>query len=480
MNTTCSNGAAKPTGQNKDIVTIALDRTSDDLLYRQVYKRFKEAIINGNYPAGSRVPSIRTLATMLKLSRNTVEMAYDLLIGEGYFTTNGQAGTSVSYDCMRNPGNFILNPVASAKPLQPLPFQIGVPALDAFPLKIWSSLNQRQHKSSREMSMDLQNANGYGPLREAIAAYLNVSRGVNCTSAQVFITTGYRQSMQLLLAGLVKPGDEVWTEDPCYPPARRLLEQFHLHQINVPVDMEGLCVEDGIRQASHARMALVTPSNQSPLGMELSMRRKAELLAWACREQSWIIEDDHDSEFCFDGRLAPTISNLDRIGRTFYLGTFSKTVHPALRLAFVIVPAQQTETFNRIANHIMDGSPLHVQKVLADFMIEGHFAKHLKKMRSLYAKRRQWLADELEAKLGDRIRISSISRGLCLLAHLEDGSCDVDIAKLACEAGLAVDALSPRAVEHDYGQALLLGFANFTDEAATRSAVETLASCLPD
>ncbi|TDR73336.1 PLP-dependent aminotransferase family protein [Paludibacterium purpuratum] len=460
--------------KNLLLPTFSLQTDSDEVLYRQLYHRFKDAIANGSYPPGARVPSIRTLAQQLNVSRNTVEMAYDLLVGEGYFVSNGQAGTSVARQFSRQQVRRQPEPdnVPALPPVRP--FQIGIPAQDAFPRKLWGNLRQAHSKEHQIVA----GSQGYAPLRSAIAAYLNIARGIQCGADQVIVTTGYRQSLQLLLTGLLEHGQSVWTEDPCYPPSQYLLAQNRIPHHPLPVDAEGIIVGAGIKQAPEARVAIVTPANQSPLGVVMSAQRKAELLDWAVDNQRWLIEDDYDSEYCGDSRLAPTLSSLDRDGRTFYMGTFSKTLCPALRLAYVVVPCRQIARFVQLAEHILDGCPLHSQKTLADMMQQGYYARHIKKTRPLYEARRAMLVEVLTARFGQRLSISPSSRGLCLLAHLPPGVSDVEVQARAAQIGLSVGALSPRALRHDYGQALLLGFANFTTRQDAERAVDSLAACL--
>lgn len=457
---------------------FSLQADSDEVLYRQLYLRFKDAIINGSYPPGSRVPSIRTMAQQLNVSRNTVEMAYDLLVGEGLFISNGQAGTSVARQLPRRPIGQQEEPHPASAPSRMLPFQIGVPAQDAFPRKLWSSLSQAYLKDYSNMALGNADRLGYAPLRGAIAAYLNISRGIPCVAEQVIVTSGYRQSLQLLLSGLLENGGSVWTEDPCYPPTRLILEQSRIAHYPLPVDAQGVIVQEARVSAESANVAIVTPANQSPLGMMMSLRRKGELLDWAVNNRGWIIEDDYDSEFCGDSRLAPTVSSLDRDGRTFYLGTFSKTLSPALRLAYVVVPYRQIAHFSQLAANLLDGCPLHSQLILEGMMTQGHYVRHIKKMRTLYNTRRKAMMHALESRLGGRLRVSPDSTGLCLLAHLAPGLSDVEVMTRAEAAGLAVGALSPRALKHDYGQALLLGFANFSSEQEVIPAVDRLALCL--
>lgn len=450
--------------------TFSLQTDSDELLYRQLYHRFKDAIANGNYPPGARVPSIRTLAQILNVSRNTVETAYDLLVGEGYFVSNGQAGTSIARQFSHQ---HMPRQCAPDTLLPEQLFQIGIPAQDAFPRKLWGKL-YREHKEYQTVA----ESRGYAPLRKAIAAYLNIARGIQCSADQVIVTTGYRQSLQLLLTGLLDHGQSVWTEDPCYPPCQHLLAKNRIQRHPLPVDTEGIVVGEGVRQVPEARAAIVTPANQSPLGVVMSPQRRLELLDWAVGNQSWLIEDDYDSEYCGDSRLAPTLSGLDRHGRTFYMGTFSKTLCPSLRLAYVVVPDSQISHFIQLAELLLDGCPLHSQKTLTDMMQQGYFVRHIKKMRPLYEARRAMLIDVLTDRFGQQLSISPYSRGLCLLAYLPPGLRDIEVQARAARIGLTVGALSPRAQCHDYGQALLLGFANFTSRQDAEHAVDRLATCL--
>ncbi|MFT4267556.1 MAG: PLP-dependent aminotransferase family protein [Xenophilus sp.] len=466
------------------LIDFSLDYAGDQPLYRQVYLRYRDAILHGNLPPGARVPSIRTLASELHLSRNTVEKAYDLLIGEGFLAGNNQAGTTVASLAAQHrwrPAAPAVHDQAFAEPAavavaQPRPFQLGTPALDAFPLAAWNLLSHRlaRDRLSMHSPPDVQ---GYGGLRRAIAAYLQVSRGVACVDSQVFVTSGYRQSLGLLASALLRPGDPVWVEDPAYPPALRVLGRAGLRVVPVPVDGAGMQVAAGRAAAPRARMALVTPANQSPLGMVMSLPRRADLLAWAAEAEAWLVEDDYDSEFCAEGRRLPTLTSLDRAERAIYLGTFSKALHPALRVAYMVVPPRLVPPLRAIYQDLVDGGPVPVHRTLATFMADGHFGRHLKRMRGIYARRREALVAELASRLGDRLSVAPWARGLSVLARLRPGLDDQSIAARAQAAGLAPGALSARGIHRSPGQGLLLGFANFPDAGAVARAVDQLARC---
>ena len=459
---------------------FVLNYDDKELLYRQVYQNFKNAILKGCYKEGMRIPSMRTLAADLQVSRNTVEKAYDLLMGDGYFVSKGPAGTFVSgigYHCL-NTNVPLVGHSSQASVSKALPFQIGIPALDAFPLSRWRSICQQQQKSVYEMQQLQGDVYGYRPLREAISAYLNVSRGIRCSASQVFITTGYRQSLQLLASTLLKPNDAVWLEDPSFPPGQRLMERLGMQLIPVPVDSDGMNIVEGMRLASGAKMVLLTPANQSPLGTVLSRQRRLDLLSWAASKGAWLVEDDYDGEYCLDERPQQLLSSLDQDGRTFYLGTFSKTMHPALRIAYVVVPEAKVAEISDMADDVLDGCSVLVQSAIAAFMTEGYFALHLKKMRSLYEKRREILTKALQERLHGRVFINPFSRGLSLTLFLGDDCDDFAVAQRAGSLGLSVSCLSSRTIVKNGRRGLLIGFANIADEHEAAKYVDILATCL--
>ncbi|PRC94270.1 PLP-dependent aminotransferase family protein [Solimicrobium silvestre] len=444
-------------------------RDSAEPLYRQIYNRYRQAIANGSLAPGARVPSVRTLASELQLSRNTVEVAYDLLIGEGYLLARGQAGTIVSPDIVpQKVKNAMAQPSAPISGAtfyhapgeqSPKPFQLGLPALDLFPHKIWSSLTAKQLRLQSQY-LSYPNPAGYQPLREAISAYLHISRGLDCTSEQVFIAPGYRGVISLIGRTLLQPLDQLWLEDPCFPPARYLLAELGAQIVPVPVDQDGLIVAQGRARAPHARFALVTPAHQSPLGVTLSMERRLELLAWAEQNNAWIIEDDYDSEYRYEGRPPPALASLDEAGNVLYVGTFSKVLSPALRLSYVVVPKTLISRFNQTCGKMHDGCPLLLQGVTADFINGGYFSRHLKKMRHAYTQRRQIVISSMREVLGERLQFSAPASGLNLLARLDANEDDVKLAQQAKRQNMAVEALSARCLDTPCGKGLLLGFAN--------------------
>ena len=464
---------------------FAAERDQATPIYLQLYQRLREAIADGRLQPGERVPSVRALASELNLARGTVEAAYQLLVGEGYLLPRGPAGTVVSPQLPHAPAS-------AGAPLMPrqtprggdgqaqeaLPFQLGLPALDAFPRKLWSRLGARHLRQLTPTDLDYPDAQGLPALRRSLVHYLGVSRGIVCEPQQVFITASYRNALLLIRQALLQAGDACWFEDPGYFKARDVLEGADLRLIPVTVDDQGLRVDEGRQLAANARCALVTPTHQSPLGVSLSLPRRLALLDWAQASQAWIVEDDYDSEYRYIGRPLPALKSLDHHGRVLYCGTFSKVLFPGLRLAYLVVPPAQVERFSACAGTFDHGCPAQPQAITADFLDQGHFARHLKRMRALYAERRGLLATALEQVFGARLRVELQAGGIHLLARFAAPEDDVALAARAQRAGLAVMALSPWTQKHPGASGLLLGFTNIANAGQALHLARRLATAL--
>ncbi|WP_296268366.1 PLP-dependent aminotransferase family protein [Pseudomonas sp. UBA6562] len=449
------------------IVPFELDPSQPVPIYRQIYQRFCECIADGRLRPGDRVPAVRALAAELNLARGTVDAAYQLLIGEGYLIARGAAGTVVTPQLAPVASPTHRAPVASTTHQAahcgalPLALQIGLPALDAFPRKLWTRLAGRQLRQAGLEGLVYPDSRGYAPLRSAIASYLGISRGITCHPDQVFVCAGYRACLDLISHTLMRQGDTCWLEEPGYFMARNALLEAGAQLVPVPVDDQGLNVAQGIARAPDAGFAVVTPTHQSPLGVSLSLPRRFALLDWANRQGSWIIEDDYDSEYRYQGKPLPALKSLDQQGRVLYTGTFSKVLFPGLRLAYLVVPAEQNQAFARQADRLHNHCPHLLQATVAAFLNEGHFARHLKKMRTLYARRRQWLVDALHQQFGDRLQISAQVGGMHLVVGLCEGN-DIELAQRARAAGIAVEPLSRWYLEAKPRHGLVLGFTNIT------------------
>jgi GntR family transcriptional regulator/MocR family aminotransferase len=440
-------------------------------VYRQIYQRYKDGIASGRLAPGDRVPSVRALAAELNLARGTVEAAYQMLIAEGYLLSRGPAGTVVSAQCSGMSGGSSAPRVKTAiDPLlhdgqHPLPLQMGLPALDAFPRKVWTRLAGRLLRESAMDGLLYPDACGHAPLRSAIAGYLGVSRGIVCAPEQIFICAGYQACLDLICRSLMRPGDRCWFEDPGYFQARRFMHAAGAELVPLPVDASGLDVEQGLRQAPDARFAIVTPTHQSPLGVTLSLPRRQRLLAWTAQRQSWIIEDDYDSEYRYQGRPIPALKSLDSNGRVLYTGSFSKVLVPGLRLAYLVVPPEQVPLFARMIDTTQNHCPMLWQATTAAFIDSGHFARHLRTMRALYAQRRAWLVDALHARSRLPVRVDVQAGGMHVTGHLTRGLDDRAIAARAAQAGLAVQALSNWYLQAPAQRGLLMGFTNIRDQS---------------
>ena len=459
--------------------------TAPGPIYRQIYDRFRSAIATGVLKPGDRIPSARALMTELGLARGTIEAAYSLLAAEGYVVARGQAGTVVATGLEGRPAIALVAPRVNDdivptrfRPDTTLPFQMGLPALDAFPRKIWARLGARCIRAMQPADMVLPPAAGLATLRTEIAAYLHVSRGITCGPEQVFVTSGYQHTVGLIVRALLKRGDRVWLENPGYPPAREVLAHLGAVPVAIPVDQDGIVVADGVRSAPRARAAIVTPAHQSPLGVSLALPRRLALLEWATRQQAWIVEDDYDGEYRYVSRPLPALKSLDRDGRVLYAGTFSKVLFPSIRLAYLVVPEDQVARFEEVARSIAGASPQLTQAILAAFISEGHFARHIQRMRKLYAGRRQQTAEALAAILGKHVEIDSQPGGMHLILRLQGRRSDRRLVERMNQAGLYGEALSDWTIGGSGPGALLISFTNIDSRKTAERLARRLAALL--
>ena len=462
---------------------IVLDPADTGPLYVQIASRLRAAMAAGTLTAGARLPSARTLASQLGITRGTVDAAYALLAGEGSIEARGSAGTIVSPHLAlltAPPAQRAMKLGAGKRPhgaVSPVPFRMGLPALDTFPRKLWSATVARAARAVSQPDLAYPDPAGFRGLREAIAAYLGVSRGIACSPEQVLVTSGFQGALALVRSVLLRPGDAVWVEDPGYALARQALELAGVSLVPIAVDRDGMRVPAGLIAAPRAKLAVVTPTHQSPLGVALSLPRRLALLTWAAEAGAWVLEDDYDSEFRYTGHKLPALKSLDRGERVVFAGSFSKVLFPGLRLGYLVVPDALTDAFLRASRLLNCGQPMLEQRAVAAFMEQGHFGRHLRRMRSLYADRRQALAVALRAAFGDRIVLELEAGGMHLLVRFPGMQDDGAVVRRALAAGLAPTALSGLSMAHDCGQGLLLGFTN-APEAEAESLVARLAQAV--
>jgi GntR family transcriptional regulator/MocR family aminotransferase len=448
-------------------------------VHEQIYTRFRAMIEQGQLSPGQRVSSLRALAVELGVARGTVQVAYDRLLGEGYLVARGPAGTFVSEHSaparpQRAKGR---RAAARAVPSEESPelaiemeggtpalLQLGLPSLDEFPRKLWAGLTARQARKAG--SLNKPSPAGFGPLREALAAYLHRSRGIDAQPGQVFVVPAYTASIALSVDALELAGHAAWVEHPGYPPTPQTLGRMGLTTCNVPVDEHGLDVGFGRAHFPHARLAVVTPSHQSPTGVALPLQRRVELLDWATERGAWIVEDDYDGEYRYRGHPLPALKSLDACDRVVYCGTLSKVLFPGLRLSYVVVPQSQVPRFDLACRRTVHGGcPEFMQAVVTDFIEEGHFARHIKRMRALYARRRAMLAQALAPYEADGFTVHLQDGGMHLLVDVRDDLNDIVLASRARKAGFAVRALTEWRNGSPGRRALLMGFTNLRSQA---------------
>lgn len=489
---------------------VTLDRAVDEPLYRQCYAALRDAILGGRLAPEARLPSTRALAAEHRVSRNTIALAFDQLRAEGYLAARHRAGTFVSAtlpdDLLRVRGRR--PPVAPTGPNRALPtgmpagwpdarddvppraFRTGVPALDAFPARLWARLVARQWRRPAAL-LGYGDARGYEPLREAIAAHVAAARGAQCDAAQVVVVNGSQQGLALAARLLLAPGESAWVEDPGYPGVRAALAASHrgagARIIGVPVDDDGIIVSAGMAApgGGDARAAFVSPSHQYPLGATMSVSRRLALLDWAVRRDAWVVEDDYDSEFRYASRPLPCLQGLDPAGgrRVIYVGTFSKTMYPALRLGYVIVPPALVDRFVAARAAEDRHSPTVEQAALAAFIADGHYARHVRRMRALYAERQAALLDAATegSALGEYVEVAGSGAGMHLIGWLRHGgvNADVAVARAAREIGVDVQPVSPMAMTPGLLRrgALMLGYAGYTPAAMRAAAAKLARAC---
>lgn len=457
---------------------IAIDRRAANPLHRQIYDAYRAMIMARNLQPGQQIPSTRSLACELGISRIPVLTAYEQLLAEGYFETRHGSGTFVSKAL---PDQGMLRPEiptlegAGPRPLShrsaTLPgskaapwmygfgaFSVGQLAFDHFPFQVWSNLLAKHARRVRTRSLNYGDPMGSRDFREAIAAYVRTSRAVQCTWREVMVVSGSQQGLDLCSRVLLNRGSPVWVEDPGYEFMHQALRFAGCTLVPVPVDREGLAVRSGMRRCPKANAAYVTPSHQYPLGVTMSAPRRLELLDWAEQTGAWILEDDYDSEYRYEAQPIASLQGLDRHARVIYIGTFSKTLFPALRLGYLIVPADLAERFTAARRAIDLGPPDLYQAVLTDFLQDGHFARHIRKTRMIYRERRSALVGALHAEFGSRVKIHGEEAGMHLVVAFHPEIADRQVALRAAEQKFWLWPLSTAYISKRAARGFILGF----------------------
>lgn len=471
-------------------------------LVEQIAEGLRKAILLGRVEVGSRLPSTRRLASDLKVSRNTVLSVYEQLIAEGYLEGARGSGSFVARELpedllqARSARRASAEKTSSGRriarrterlrglalsfsqmPDKPRAFQTGFSAIDEFPVEAWTRVFSRRLRNLPRRSLDYSDSRGHLPLREALASYLGASRGVSCEASQIFITAGSQQALDAVFRVLLDEGDEAIIEDPNYLGARGALLAAGAKLIPVPLDNEGLDIRLGSKLSPAARLAYCTPSHQFPLGVTMSLSRRLELLEWARQKSAWIVEDDYDSEFRYRGRPLAALHGLDTSGRVIYTGTFSKVLFPSLRLGYLVVPPDLAEVFERTLTFMAFHVSMIDQAALVDFINEGHFGRHIRKMRMLYAERQKTLISAINQKLSGAIEVQDADAGMHVIGWLKPGLKAEIVARQALKNGVYTPPLSFFCMNARPPEGLLFGYTGLSS-IEIRRGIQRLAEIL--
>jgi GntR family transcriptional regulator/MocR family aminotransferase len=473
---------------------VAIDRRSATPLYRQLYDGYREAILDGRVRPGQRLPSTRALAADLRISRLTVLTAFEQLAAEGYFESRVGAGTVVARslpDELRPPSHpapaprsgggarrLPRGPAVRGREAEPWlggwgAFRVSQPAVEHFPVAVWSSLLARHSRNPLARLLNYGDPMGLYPFREAVATYLRTARAVRCEPENVMVVSGSQQALAITARVLLEPGDHVWMEEPGYRGAREVLSMAGARLQPVTVDEEGLDVAAGVASCPRARAAYVTPSHQYPLGMTMSASRRLQLLDWARRTRAWVIEDDYDSEYRYESLPIAALQGLDRDGRVVYIGTFSKVLFPSLRLGYLVIPPDLLPRFVAVREALDIFPPSLPQVALTDFIGAGEFGRHLRRMRALYAERREKLVETLGEELGAAFGVIGDAAGMHLAVTARRRWPDRIVGQRAARRGLWAMPLSSCYLGPPTRRGLVLGYGG-TTVAEIPSAVRRL------
>lgn len=487
---------------------IQLDKSAKTPLYRQLYAGIREAVLTKELAPGVRLPSTRDLADILDVSRNTVQNAYDQLVAEGYLEPKVGSGTYVTESL---PEDLLYvspedsTPAAGPQSERTLSqrgttfvqlreqlerysaenqhpdnvFSMNTTDLDIFPFETWRDLAWQQYTHSSPELFSYQPGAGYEPLREAIAEYLRTARGVRCEPAQIIVVSGSQEALFLAAQVLLDPGDVAWMEEPGYWGAKRALRSAGATIVPISVDADGLDVDIARDRAPAARLAYVTPSHQFPLGYTMSLGRRFQLLQWAERAGAWILEDDYDSEYRYSGRPLAALQGLDASNRVIYIGTFSKVLFPALRLGYIVAPADLVDAFVA-ARTLVDIHPPSIdQAVLTDFITEGHFTRHIRRMRKRYAERNAAFVETAKEELEGLLKLGPADAGMHVVGWLPERLNDRAAAKRAAAHDIEARPLSHYCLETPERGGLVLGYGGAAP-ADIRAGVRRLATALSE
>ncbi len=481
-----------------DLLMQRLAKQTSGTLNKRLYDTLRQAILARAITPGSRLPSSRDLAQQLSLSRNTVLATYEQLLAEGYIETRPGSGTFVTEQlpegnmervpdaqegsshaaapALSRRGMNLLG-YAGASARQWGAFMPGIPDIASFPHDLWRRTQTRLMRRMKPEQLSYSPIGGSPELQLALTEYLRVARSVECTPEQVLITEGTHQGMDLLAKMLCNPGDSAWIEDPCYWGMRNVLTINGLRVTPIAVDDQGMAPPETPPSGRVPRLICVTPSHQYPLGAVMSLARRQRLLALAQEHNSWIVEDDYDSEFRFSGNPVPALQGLNRNAPVIYIGTFSKTLYPGLRVSYMVLPPQLAQELKIAHAELYRGGHWLTQSTLSEFIREGHYAAHIRRMRLLYARRRALLTQLIETHLGSEYVGDRSNAGLHMLLKLPAQVDDVLLSTQILRHGVMVKPLSSYYLHPTAERGLLLGYASIEEGEIVR-AFDVVVACL--
>lgn len=466
---------------------IAIDQGARVPVHKQVYDGYRSAILRGDLRPGQQIPSTRDFASEVRLSRFPVLQAYSQLLAEGYLESRAGSGTFVASSLpeqlisvqsnVARPATMPSGPRTVSRRSSLCPsfdrtrvprgwgaFGLHQPAFDHFPFQVWSKLIARHSRNPAASALHHIDPLGSERFRLEICSYLRTARGVKCSPGQIMIVSGSQQALDITARVLLDPGSPVFVEDPGYSLARTVLTAAGCCLVPVPVDREGMDIGAALRLEPKAKAALVIPSHQYPLGSTMTLARRLHLLSWAQNAGAWIVEDDYDSEYRYDSSPISSLQGLDENARVIYIGTFSKVMFPSLRIGYIVIPEDLVDRFSAV-RFAMDIFPPYLpQEVLADFMREGYFGRHIRRMRNLYSKRREILIRSLHEEYGDMLEVHGAEAGMHLAVTFQEGYSDTEISAKAAEARLYLWPLSPAYLKREPRQGLILGFGSVPAE----------------
>lgn len=489
-----------------NLAAIELEPSSSIPLHLQLYEALRQDILKGRLKPGARVPPTRNFSKELGISRNTIIRVYHQLIDEGYLESETGSGTRVATTLPESMLQVVQHNTSSTEtitkqsikphlskrgqsiidspyyweasnfnqePSKLRAFSPALPAIDAFPKKLWGKMLQQTWQESSIEDLSYPSLAGFLPLREAVANAMQLSRGVNCSPEQVIITGGAQQALTLSADLLLNQGDVAWVENPCFNGIKIALEGALAKIQPVSIDEEGLMIEEGQRLSPNARLVNISPSHQYPLAITMSLARRLQLLQWAQDNNAWIIENDYDSEFRYRGYPLTALQGLDTSGRVIYLGTFSKVMFPALRLGYMVVPENLIDAFRAGRAHTDRGASMLSQIALAKFISEGHLARHTRRMRALYSKRQETLVQAVQTELKGLLTIKPADTGLHLVGYLAHDIDDQAVSEALLNIDIDAPALSSFAIGKTIRSGLVLGYAAISEDEI-RKAVKAM------